>query len=391
VKLQTVLGAKDLNPKQVEINHLLSKELAMVYKKWGYEEVAPPILERMPTLMAGGAIANDDIIKVVADEALGLRPEMTASIARAASTRFANKQRPLRLWSSGIIYKNKEAIERGTFIEERLQSGVELFGVNEISAEIELLIILLESYQRLNINKIYKPTLLIGHTKLFDLILSELEPETRNIARGILTKYDKLDLENLKIDRNKKNKLKKILELRGESFKVIEELRKIYGENVILKKLIRLFKVIEPISNKEKVDIQLDPTFLPHFELYNGLVFQLVCETNTNPIVIARGGRYDEIVRTFSKEKQDASGVGFSFAIDTIRELIKDSKFKEATGKCVLIAYGTNRCFEDTLERQEALHSRGLSTIIEHEAFTSKDLALEKMRLRGLTEIEWID
>ena len=195
--MQTVLGAKDLNPKQVEINHLLSKELAKVYKQWGYEEVAPPSLERMPTLMAGGAISSDDIIKVVSDEALGLRPEMTASIARAASTRFANKARPLRLWSSGIIFKNKEVIERGTYIEERLQSGVELFGVKEITAEIELLLLLLESYKKLDLNKIYKPVLLIGHTKLYDLILSEFEPKINNSVRNILTKYDKLELNKL--------------------------------------------------------------------------------------------------------------------------------------------------------------------------------------------------
>ena len=389
--MQPVLGAKDLNPKQVEINHLLSKELAKVYKQWGYEEVAPPSLERLPTLMAGGAISNDDIIKVVSDEALGLRPEMTASIARAASTRFANSPKPLRLWSAGIIFRNKQGIERGTYIEERLQSGVELFGVKEISAEIELLLLLLESYRILNLNKNYKPTLLIGHTKLFDLILSEIEPKLKNLTKDVLTRYDKIGINKLNIDYKQKNKLSKIIDLRGEPLKVINELKEIYGPNKILDKLIRLFKVIEPISRDDKVNIQLDPTFLPHFELYNGLVFQLVCETINNPIIIARGGRYDEIVRTFSKEKEQASGVGFSFAIDKIRELLKENNVSNDIKKRVLIAYSDTRLFEDTIEKQRKLHNKGYSTIIEHKPFKSKKDAIKKMVKRGLNNIEWID
>ena len=143
----------------------------MVYKLWGYEEVAPPTLERLQTLMAGGAISNSDIVKVVADEAIGLRPEMTASIARVASTRFSNRPRPLRLWSSGLIFKSKEVKERGIYIEETLQSGVELFGIKEITAEIELLTLLLDSLKTIRINTSYKTKLLIGHTAIMDLIL----------------------------------------------------------------------------------------------------------------------------------------------------------------------------------------------------------------------------
>ena len=87
--LQPAAGARDLNPQQVESNQNLSKRLAQVYNLWGYEEVSPPRIERLETLMAGGAIESSDIVKLVADEPLGLRPEMTVSIARAACTRLA--------------------------------------------------------------------------------------------------------------------------------------------------------------------------------------------------------------------------------------------------------------------------------------------------------------
>ena len=98
--LQPAAGARDLNPRQVESNRALSERLASVFRLWGYDEVSPPRVERLDTLMAGGAIASEDVVRLVADEPLGLRPEMTASIARAACTRLASRPRPLRLWAS---------------------------------------------------------------------------------------------------------------------------------------------------------------------------------------------------------------------------------------------------------------------------------------------------
>ena len=105
--LQSVSNTRDLNPHQVETNHLITNCLSMVYRRWGYIEIESPRIEHIDTLRAGGAINSKEIVKLVADEPLGLRPEMTASIARAATTRMANRERPLRLWASGTVYKSK--------------------------------------------------------------------------------------------------------------------------------------------------------------------------------------------------------------------------------------------------------------------------------------------
>ena len=99
--LQPASGARDLLPRDVGVNRWIAEQLSAVYRRWGYEEVTPPSLERIDTLEAGGAIQSQQVVQVVADEALGLRPEMTASIARAACTRLAAMQRPLRLHYRG--------------------------------------------------------------------------------------------------------------------------------------------------------------------------------------------------------------------------------------------------------------------------------------------------
>ena len=94
--LQPASGARDLNPQQVRKNHLIASKLSSLYQLWGYERISPPHIERLDTLMAAGGISNNEILKIVSDEPLGLRPEITASIVRAASTRFNEYERPLR-------------------------------------------------------------------------------------------------------------------------------------------------------------------------------------------------------------------------------------------------------------------------------------------------------
>ena len=72
--LQPAAGARDLNPRQVESNRLLSERLAAVYKLWGYDEVSPPRVERLDTLMAGGAIASGDVVRLVSTTPSGCAP-----------------------------------------------------------------------------------------------------------------------------------------------------------------------------------------------------------------------------------------------------------------------------------------------------------------------------
>ena len=76
--LQPASGARDLNPQQVRKNHLIASKLSSLYQLWGYERISPPHIERLDTLMAAGGISNNEILKIVSDDPLGLRPEITA-------------------------------------------------------------------------------------------------------------------------------------------------------------------------------------------------------------------------------------------------------------------------------------------------------------------------
>jgi len=177
--LQPAAGARDLNPREVDGNRWLCDQLAGVYRQWGYAEVAPPVVERLETLAAGGGIQDRELVRLAADEPLGLRPEMTASIARAACTRLAERPRPLRLWTSGTVFRTATSDSGQHRLDERLQSGVELLAdpadpVN--AAETELLRLLLACLRRLEIGSGQQPTLLVGHHGVLTALLDQVPP-----------------------------------------------------------------------------------------------------------------------------------------------------------------------------------------------------------------------
>ena len=160
---------------------------------------------------------------------------------------------------------------------------------------------------------------------------SNLDNKTKQKVRDSLVNFNIIELENLKLDKDLIKKILVFQKCRGIPSDVLTELGNRIGEHDVLKKLRRLFSMIEPIAKKHGINLQLDPTFQPHFELYTGIVFQLICKGISAPVVIARGGRYDELVQLFNSTNIKASGLGFSFAIDKIRELqfeLKETKSK---------------------------------------------------------------
>ena len=205
--LQPASGARDLLPQDVGANRWICEQLAEVYRRWGYDEVMPPSIERLDTLEAGGAIEPSNVLQVVADEALGLRPEMTASIARAACTRLSSLQRPLRLHYSGSIFLAERREGENPRVSEQLQSGVELMGASASAGDAELLRLLLDAAGHLPLSPEQQPTLLIGHQGLLALVLEDLPSELQRPCRQALCNLDRWGLRELPLNPAQRERL----------------------------------------------------------------------------------------------------------------------------------------------------------------------------------------
>ena len=388
--LQPATGARDLNPKQVQQNQHLREQLATVYRHWGYDEISPPQVERLDTLMAGGAIASHDVVRLVADDPLGLRPEMTASIARAACTRLKDRTRPLRLCACGTIFESRTAEEGGLCIEEKLHSGVELFGVKDLAAELELLTLLLEAMNALSLQEVHQPQLLLGHTALMELVLAPFMQPMREEIRSCLIEYDRLGLEAMDLEAEDLARLVNLLDCRGTPKAILDLLGESFGSQPVLNELKRLFVHLSPLAQQQSLALQLDPTFHPHHELYDGLVFQLVCQGVSAPVVIARGGRYDGLVERCGESEVNAGGVGFSFCLDDIRDLPGSSFENPTRESTVLVCWSDHSSLEKALLKQTSWHAQGQMAQCDLIPCCNREEAQQRLKTSGCNTIDWL-
>jgi len=388
--LQPAAGVRDLNPLEVDSNRRLNDTLAEVYRLWGYQEVAPPSIERLDTLQAGGAIEERELVRLVADEPLGLRPELTASIARAASTRMADRPRPLRLWACGSTFRSAIGEAGGQRVSEQLQSGVELLGVPSPAADTELMHLLLAACATLGLRPEHHPTLLVGHHGVLSALLHQLPAPQHGPVRAALTEFDPLALAELPLSATERQRVMALMALRGEPARVLYQLEQWLGPLPLLDSLARTLESVAARAEALGVRLQLDPTFQPHFDLYDGLVLKLVCQGADAPVAIASGGRYDALVGRFCADPELRAGTGFAFAIEEIRELLGAEHRAADPPAPWLVAASAEAGLGAALARLAELHAAGQAAELCPESCASAAEAERIAASRGCRGAQWL-
>jgi len=378
---------KEFNLIDVRNNSSIVNDLNNVYKLWGYEEVSPSFINNLETIKGREVIDEDELIGIVSNNLLCLRPEMTTSIVKLTSTRLLNKNRPIRLYNSGIVFNKKQSYKNTFKFQENFQSGIELISYDTQFPEIEVINILFDAIDNINLIDSCNLTLLVSTTKIMDLILLNYKNNNYEEIKKCMVNLDQESLDRLNIDKNDKAILKELLFTRGEPANILKKLKNIYGNNNVIEELECLFNTLSKISMKYNIKIQLDPTYQPHLNLYAGIVFQLICDNNNIKTIIAKGGRYDELVRYFNPNEKIINGIGFTISIDNLRDLIVE---KTQTKKKVLLLFKDSYLLDKGINEQKALQKKGIITILYLNPCNENSKANTLMKEHNCTEIQWI-
>ena len=378
---------KEIKLVDVRNNSNIINSLNNIYKLWGYEEVSPSFINTLETIKGRGVIEENEVVGIVSNNSLCLRPEMTTSIVKLSSTRLINKKRPIRLFTNGMVFDKKENNKNSFKLQEKLQSGIELIGYDTNYPEIEVINILFDSIDNINLKDDCNLCLLVSTTKIMDLILNKYKNNNFEEIKKSLVNFDQDKLSKLGINEEDKYILKDLLFTRGEPIAILKKLKSIFGPSKTLNDLNFLFETISKISFKYGVKLQLDPTFQPHLNLYEGIVFQLIGESDNNKNVIAKGGRYDELVRFFSPNEKILNGIGFTISIDILRNLIKDEKKEK---KKILLMFKESYLLEKGMNEQKELQKSGNIAVLHLNPCNDLAKANQIMKENNCTEIFWV-
>ncbi|MEN9524531.1 MAG: histidyl-tRNA synthetase, partial [Candidatus Parcubacteria bacterium] len=134
-------GVRDFFPPDMAIEKKIFDIWRNTVEKYGYEEYGASVLEPAELYKAksGEEIINEQTYTFTdrGDREVTLRPEMTPTLARMVAVRKRELVFPLRWYSIPNLFRYEQP-QRGR-VREHWQLNVDIFGVESIAAEIEII------------------------------------------------------------------------------------------------------------------------------------------------------------------------------------------------------------------------------------------------------------
>jgi ATP phosphoribosyltransferase regulatory subunit len=320
---QPPAGARDLLPLDVAQKRWIEERLQQIFHRWGYHRIITSTLERMDTLMAGGAIQRQAVIQLQnsEDEELGLRPELTASIARTAVTRMAGATLPQRLYYNANVFQRPQDY-RHNQPQEFYQAGVELLGGSGLLADAEVLLLIADCLQALSLNRWH---IILGEAGIIRSLLEVFPAHLRNQIRHAIAHLDRVSIDKLPLSEELRERARIILDLRGNSSDVLQKVSSLDLDPLQQERVNNLKSLLELLENRGNFPLILDLSLIQTFDYYTGISFEIVSETETGARVLGRGGRYDKLLELYHPQGQNIPGIGFVFFIEDLYQAISDS------------------------------------------------------------------
>jgi ATP phosphoribosyltransferase regulatory subunit len=327
---QPPAGARDLLPLEVAQKRWIEDRLQQVFHRWGYHRIITSTLEWLDTLMAGGAIERSTVIQLqnAEEETLGLRPELTASIARAMATRLAGSTSeatlslPQRLYYNANVFRRPSVGHHGRQLEF-YQSGVELLGAVGLLADAEILLLLTDSLNQLGLQQWH---LILGDAGLTRSLLSPFPQPLQDKVRHAIAHLDRVTLETLPLSPELRERSLLLFDLRGRPADVLQKVSSLdlnSSEQEIVNSLKSLIELLEQCS-PSLLPITLDLSLVQTINYYTGIVFQVVSNTDVGARVLGQGGRYDQLLGLYHPQG-DYPGIGFCLNIEDLHYILLSS------------------------------------------------------------------
>ncbi len=312
-------GVEEILPgKALQVENF-RRELLDLYFNSGYEYIIPPLLEFKKNL---GGKAHEEIIDHafsfrddLSSEEVSIRPDMSEQAARIDAYRIKSSE-SVRLCYAGNVLKSKASpINRS---RSTIQVGAEIFGDASIEAEIESILLMIESLKILGLQDI---TLSLGLSNVTSLVLEKFK------ALGV----DETTLNKALARKSKSDLLEITKGLDKDYIDLVVNLSTLYGDEGIIEEaklklalilpniedeLERLKKMIKKLK-KETVNIHIDLVETLGFKYHTGIVFAAYADKAGH--ALAKGGRYDGLSHS---NNQPRPAVGFDLDLLAVTNLI---------------------------------------------------------------------
>ena len=321
---QGVRGTRDFYPEDMRLRNWLFERFHSAAHSHGFEEYDAPVLEseELYTRKAGEEIVGQLYnFEDKGGRKVALRPEMTPSLARMVMARAGALALPIKWYSIPQCWRY-ERTQRGRG-REHYQWNVDIWGMNGIEADAELLSVLVQFFDSVGLSS-EDLVIRISSRKVLEEVLGSLGLEGEIFAQTcvIVDKMDKLPEDVIEAQ----------LSDLGLSSESISTIRSVLGitdiqslssslssDSEALIELQSLFSLCDSYGISDWVSF--DASVVRGLAYYTGPVFE-AHDRAGNLRAICGGGRYDKLIGTLGGNDLPATGFGFGDMV--VMELLAD-------------------------------------------------------------------
>ncbi|MBW4470321.1 MAG: ATP phosphoribosyltransferase regulatory subunit [Stenomitos rutilans HA7619-LM2] len=401
---QPPAGARDLLPLDVTQKRWIEDRLQQVFHRWGYHRIITSTLERLDTLMAGGAIQRSTVIQLQDsdDEQLGLRPELTASIARTAATRMAGSTHPLRLYYNANIFQRAQESSYSRQ-QEFYQAGVELLGTGGLLADAEVLLLVVDCLHSLGLQQW---SIILGEAGLTRSLLSVFPSPLRDKVRKAIAKLDRMALETMPMSAALRERALLLLDLRGRPADVLQRIATLDLDPAQQRALTNLKSLVDLLEESDRLpsrptphsplptphSLILDLSLIRTLDYYTGVVFEVVNTSEAGQHVLGQGGRYDQLLGLYHPEGQTYPGIGFALQLEHLHQvLLPTGQLPQQTPSSDwLVVPESHQAYAAALVYAQTLRNADAVRVELDLATRSTEDAHRYAQHRRITQIAWV-
>ena len=332
-RLHTPEGVRDIYNDECEKKHYILDRMRQVIQSYGYRFIETPTFEFFDIFgQEVGTTPSKDLYKFFDREGntLVLRPDMTPSIARAASKYFPIETEPVRLCYEGNVFINNNSYQGR--LKESTQLGVEFIGENSVDADGEIIALVVNNLKAAGLEQFQ---ISIGHADLFRQLMkaADFDAEAEETLRDLILNKNFFGVDEFLERHQVTDDLRSLFSMLGKMYASPKEWA---GMNEIalrfpgvadaLSYLQELYELLEVYDVTKYVSFELG--LISSYSYYTGILFSGYTFGSGEPIV--KGGRYDGLLSYFGKE---APAIGFALMVDQLLLALERQKITISAGQ----------------------------------------------------------
>ena len=343
ISTESYKGVRDFYPQDQAVQNHIFKIMREVSESWGYEEYGASILEPLELYKSK---SSEEIIKEQiyyftdrGNREVALRPEMTPTVTRMIAAKIQELPLPIRWYSIPNLFRYEKP-QRGR-LREHWQLNVDLFGVSSILAELEVISMAYDIMKKFGADE-KDFEIRINNRLLLDDVFKKIKinEDKKQFVYRLIDKKEKFSDDDFRHS---------LVVLIGKESaeKLLENLYLGEGLLVTLKEseaAKNLNEVVNILRDRGVSNVVFTPTLTRGFDYYTGTVFEVFDTNKENPRSLFGGGRYDDLIGSFTS--QNVSAFGFGMGDVTMRDFLETHKLlpeiNSTASLCICVVSNTD-------------------------------------------------